>query len=238
MADYPDFYKIGVSWTRRDWAAREAEIKDWAVSFIDPVPPGENRSSHIYEVPEGKRLYITESSIGGQFKGLYKTYSYPGPFFIFAALQAYNTLAMTYSTPFALDTGSKLAFSGRNDDTEEGKVYALFVGFETPASEPIKPKSDDPDELYKTGTFNWANVYIQQNGEKIIFFGKYKGRLVNCVRYKEIAKIKHQKISAFKCTRDEMIEIDQVVKNEPHKVNLAISKYEKKYKPKRWFRIR
>lgn len=237
MADYPDFHKIGISWTRRDWASREGEIKSWAFEKTTPLSPGSTAYGTLYTVPSGRRLYLTEVGFGGEYRGVYMFYVYGGAYLFNAVLEAYHTGMLSYSTPPIINAGEQFRDYSENHDIVAGKWHGFFLGFETPASIPEKPKNDDPEELYRTGEFNWANVYQMENDETLIIFGKYKHEIYNYLRVKHFGTPKQKRLAAFKMLKSEAGEIFETFKLDPKKIKLVLAKYEKKYKPKRWFNI-
>ena len=238
MPDYPDFHKIGISWTRRDWASREAEIKSWAFERTADLPAGSWAYATVYTVPSGRRLYLTDAGFGGEYKGVFMYDVQDGPDLFNFILSAYNTGVISFSTPPIINAGETLRCYSENLDSVDGKWHGFFLGFETPASVPEKPKNDDPEELYRTGEFNWAKIYQFEGDENLIIFGKYKQDIANYLRVRYLGPKKKQKIASFKIGRDKVVEIRSVLKEKPELVKKALEDIEKKLKPRRWFRIK
>ena len=78
MADYPDFHKLGMQWTRREWAAREYEFKSWLVSST--VDAGGSWSGFIYTIPSGKRLYVCDIQVKAVQASDWDIYVEPSPY--------------------------------------------------------------------------------------------------------------------------------------------------------------
>jgi len=231
MPDFPDF--TVPKWNRRDWAIKEKKGKTIRVEGYGPFDPGSVRSGIIYTIPDGKRLYLGDIQYTTEVKGKMFA-SVPYKYYLFEHwMEPYSGYQMSYSFPFRLDSGDELYYHWVNKDIVSGGFLFYFFGWETSASEPEKPKNDDPEELYRTGEFNYCNVICLPNDEQIFLFSKIGENIRHFLKVKNYGLKSQKKLASFHLRPEHAQEILDISHASPQKVKEVLAEYEKKYKPKK-----
>jgi hypothetical protein len=233
--DYPAFQKP--SWPIRDWAGLEELAKTVVAVPTNPISPGDTWSVDIYTVPSGKKFFWIEDHILTQIRG-YAVYSLVGIGYISEGwVDSYDHFSAVYAVPSILPAGTTIHIDATNEDIVSGRSAFYLAGFETPASKPAEPKSDDPIELFKTGTFHYCNIFSLPNGDEIRIFWKLRDKFRNYLRIKNIYKPDEKVISQFKIKSEEAQEILDTYRVEPKKLIEILKNYEEKYGRKKIFGI-
>jgi len=233
MPDFPDF--TIPKWDRRDFAAtKEVEWKNWRLLNAS-ISSGATWTEEFYSIPSGKMLFITDFNLGADFKGYLQIYSVE---YVWVATVYFNpydpvTGALTVPTPVVGPEGMK--FDIKNEGTETGRSHIIIKGWETTASKPEKPKSNDPLDLYKAGEFNNASIFPLSNGETLFLFQKMREHGNNYLRIKNIYRPNEKKLASFYMRPEETDEILNTIHFRPERIKEVLAKYEHKYKPKKSF---
>jgi hypothetical protein len=226
--DYPAFQKP--SWPIRDWAGSEELVKTVVSVPTNPISPGDTWSIDIYTVPSGKKFFWIEDHILTQVRG-HAVYSLVGIGYISEGwVDAYDHYSAVYAVPSILPAGTTIHIDATNEDIVSGRCAFYISGFETPASKPEEPKSDDPIDLFKTGMFHYCNILSMPNGEEIRIFWKLRDKFRNYLRIKNIYKTDEKVISQFKIKPEHADEILSTLRVKPEKVREILDKFEKRFK--------
>jgi hypothetical protein len=227
MADYPAFQKP--TWPIRDWAGLEELAKTIYAGPTDPISPGSTWSVDIYTVPSGKKFFWLEDHVFTSVRG-HAVYSLVGIGFLTEGwVDAYQYYSAVYAVPEILPAGITIHIDTTNEDIVSGRCAFYTSGFETPASKPAEPKSDDPIDLFKTGTFHHCQIFSLANGEEVRIFWKLRDKFRNYLRIKNIYKDDEKVISQFKIKPEHTDEILSTLRASPEKVKEILTKYEEKY---------
>jgi hypothetical protein len=239
---YPDFTKpISFriqeipSQTKKEWIATEIENKTWNLSLY----VGKKFASQItfYTVPTGKIFFVSDIMLQGIVSG-YGEIWYTGPTtFFWIAIPRYSTQQWSFSVPFPITAGNSITWYMCNEDFRDISYRMIFQGWEEPGSEPEKPKSDDPIELYRCGEFSVCQVIPLSNGEQLFLFGKAREGIRHYLRVKDYSKPSQKLISQFHLKPEEASEILDISNTKPEKVKEVLESYERKYRPKKFFGI-
>lgn len=233
MADYPDFTKPYYS--RKEFAAKIYEIKSWAWEDTVNRDPDTYNTYDLYTIPSGKELYLSDFVLGAEFMGV-SMYRIKDGVHLYAVLhEPWDSKPMSLSSPVILKTGEILQRYYENRDTVAGKQHGTFLGFETLASKPEKPKNDDPEELYRTGEFNYCNIYFLEDNEQIFIFNKIGEDKRNCLTIKDYGLKNQKKLASFHLKHNEASEIIDIIHTNPKKVKEVLAKYERKYGKKQTY---
>ena len=232
MPDFPDF--TIPKWDRRDWAGKEIAYKTWAINPGNFYKPGEDAAYKIYEVPAGKRLFYASSNINLKFRGNAYFYVYGGFSFHQALLEPYETSINVSSIPLPIEQGEKIYIWVINEDIIGGYARYVFTGWEEAASTPEKPRNDDPEELYRTGEFNFCQIISLPNNEQVFIFGKAKKKVRHFLKVKNYGLKSQKKLASFHLKSDEAAEILDISDTKPEKVKEVLERYEKKYKKRKF----
>jgi hypothetical protein len=229
--DYPAFQKP--FWPIRDWASLGEMSKNiWWVP-TEPVNPRETIYQNIYSVPFGRKFYWLEDHIMTEVK-LYGVGYLVGISQLASVwINAYEHLSTVYAVPLLVYYGMTIGIEVTNMDIVPGRGFYGMAGFETPASEPEKPKSDDPIELLRTGEFTFCYIISLKDGEEVRIFSKLRDKEKNYLRVKNLYKPDQKVISQFKIKPEEANEIIETSRREPEKIKMLLEKYEKKYLKKK-----
>lgn len=201
--DYPDFRKpvsiaqqeIGVE-DRRDWASKKAETKSWAFESVADVEPGDYSTYNIYTIPAKKVFYCADFGMGLEFRG-WGVYKIADGSYIWATqMEAWDSKIVSLSTPAILVADEILQAWCKNFDIISGKFSGYFWGWETAASKPKKPKSDDPEERYMLGDFNRAYLRLLPKGETEIWFSKIGEAKRNYLKFRDFGGPKQKKLAS------------------------------------------
>lgn len=227
MADLPDFYKQGMQWPRRDWATKTGEQKSFYK--IDFLNPDESKVSKLYDVPSGKIFYCANICLGGRHKGWANLYKTGGAKILAKSYSPWDMKCATLTVPYPVEKGDDIFWGSYNFDIIGARSEVFLYGWETPASEPEKPKSDDPEELYRCGEFNYCDIVSLPNNEQLFIFSKVKEGRRHYLRIKDYGLKSQKKIASFHLNKDEAAEILDIRDTNPEKVKEVLAKYEKKY---------
>jgi hypothetical protein len=231
--DYPAFQKP--SWPIRDWAGLEELAKNIGWTPTDPIQPGESISVDLYTVPSGKKFFWLEDHLITEAR-MYGT-AYLVGITQLASLwvDAFDHFSAVYAVPMILYSGMTIRIEGTNLDIVPGKCFYGLAGFETPASKPAEPKSDDPIDLFKTGTFHYCQIFSLPNGEELRIFWKLRDKFRNYLRIKNIYKPDEKVISQFKIKPEHTDEIMSNLRAKPEKVIKVLEDFEQKYGKKKFW---
>ena len=179
--DYPDF--TIPQWSRRDWAAKELSYKTWC--YTSPTVGADKYLSHnVYTVPSGKILFITDIHFGGNIRGTMWLRVVDGLSFVYDFFEPYDTKITNLTLPLPALAGETIRYTGQNTDIIPGLFRYVFSGWEGAASTPEKPRNDDPEELYRTGEFNFCQIISLPNNEQVFIFGKAKEKVKHFLKVK------------------------------------------------------
>jgi len=235
MVDYPDWTKPYYS--RKEFASLQGEQAFFTVYSTSPLSSGSTASQTIFTIPSGRRFYLCKTLGSAEFKNrtswivsvigeIFKGWS-----------NGYKILDITWSPPATYDAGVSLSAEIENKDTIDGHWYIYVGGFLTPASKPEPVKSNDPVERLIKFDFNYATILHLSNQESVFLIHKRKDKKTGYVRLHNYGKPNQRKLSSFYISHNEVLECINTVKYQSDKLEKVLDKYEKKYKPKRWFRI-
>jgi hypothetical protein len=242
MADYPDFTKpISFriqeipSQGKREWIATQIENKLFNL-FLNANPKQEAQIT-FYTVPPGKKFFVADITIRARVAS-YGEIWYTGPYtFFYIAIPRFTTQQWSFSVPFPILAGNSITWWMFNQDLMAEQWFMIFQGWEEPASEPEKPKSDDPIELYRTGEFNYCQVIPLPDGEQLFLFEKAREGIRHYLRVKDYSKPNQKLISQFHLKPEEYQEIIEVSRQNHEKLIETLKKYEEKYGQKKLFGI-
>ena len=96
-------------------------------------------------------------------------------------------------------------------------------------------ENDDPEELYRTGEFNYCNVICLPNDEQIILFSKIGENIRHFLKVKNYGLKSQKKLASFHLRPEHAQEILDISHASPQKVKEVLAKYEKIYKPKKFW---
>ena len=239
MPDRPDYTKpIAFAlqevpdWGRRDWAAKEAEFKYLAWELANPAEPRETGLTDLYTVPTAKRLYLTDAGLGAEFQGVLVLTVSTGTDILSVLVRPWESKQYQFSVPVVISETETLQAYHENWDVVAGKTHGFFLGWETAASKPRFPKTDDPEENFKLGAFNWAKLYILDNDEVLIIFGKYKVKKRSYLRYRSLYKKNEKKLASGIITMKEAERLKKEFKRGIKRFREAIEKVEMRVKKK------
>jgi hypothetical protein len=239
---YPDFTKpISFriqeipSQSKREWIATEIENKLWNLVLV--ANPRQGAQITFYTVPNGKKFFVADITI----RSLVCSYGeiwYTGPnTFFYIAIPRFSTQQWSFSVPYPITAGKSITWWMFNQDLKSEQWFMIFQGWEEPGSEPEKPKSDDPIELYRCGEFNICQVIPLPNGEQLFLFGKAREGIMHYLRVKDYSKSSQELISQFHLKPEEAQEIIEISRTKPEKLIETLKNYEEKYGQKRFFGI-
>jgi len=230
MPDFPDFQKP--VWNRRDTTPRELISKIYAFEAVGALGAGQTTSQDIYTVPSGKIFYLADLGFGTHIRavGVYRIKN--GSNLWSAILDWYDTRPISFTIPPTLDAGETLQLYVENWDLIGGKYAGYAYGWEEPASHPAKPNSDDPEERYKLGDFNKAQIYFLPEDETLILFQKFREGKMNYLKFKSYGGPKQKKLASLHLKPKVVSEILDIIHTSPQNVKEVLEKLEKKYKPK------
>jgi len=223
------------NWGRRDWAAKEIEYKSFLIAAASAIAPGDYLDRTIYTVPSGKRFYLTDVNISTQMRSLFWLRVSGGSNFFYGYLEPYESQSFSPTLPLTASYGDEIKAKTENTDVVSGLDKGIMTGWEQSASIPAQPKNDDPEELYKTGSFNFCQVYTLPDGKQIILFRKQSDKFFNYLKFASPELNYKKKLTSFKMEVKEALDIENTIISNPKAVNLLLEKYEKKYKSKRYF---
>jgi len=224
MADLPDFYKTAMSWSRREWAAQKYELKSWGIQINSTA--GGGYGDDLYTIPSGKRFYVSHIGVTSEVR-LFNWWKANEVIFLAGdALDGFVSSVRDFATPVPIEAGKTLRYGGWNDDIIDGRIWIFLNGFETEASKPKEPESDDPEENYKLGNFNWVNIIKQTNGESLILFSKKGDDKVSYLRVRDFYRPNQKKLASSHLKPEHAREILSSLHTEPHKVKEMLKKYE------------
>jgi hypothetical protein len=232
-SDYLAFQKP--TWPIRDWFSKLELLKYFWYQTETDLPPGSSISDVIYTVPSGKILYYTDAYIETDFRGWFSLMVPNVVVLLMAKIEAFTPFFESFSIPIPIGSGENIGGTMQNLDIVSGRGGIGFISWETPASEPEKPKSDDPIELYRCGEFNYCQVIPLPNGEQLFLFGKTREGIRHYLRIKDYSKPSQKLISQFHLKPEEPQEIIEIFRQKPEKLIETLKKYEEKYKPKKFF---
>ena len=234
MSDYPDFTKPisfkmqeAPDWSRREWAAKEYEFKSWR--DYGTAVPDVRWDNAIYTVPTGKRLYITDCQGLSRFKSWMFIYTIPIVYLFNASQDWYDSKNIAFATPIPLEAGIELWSGGRNFDIITDSFEFYINAFETPASNPEIPKTDDPEERYKLGDFNFANLFHLEDDQTLILFHKVGDKRQAYLKFSNFLKPKEKKLASFYLKPEGVKEIIDISHTNPKKLKETLDKIEKRY---------
>jgi len=224
----PDFEKIFRPF--RDWATK-AGIQKYFYILSPTLSPGQSTQINYYTVPNGKNLYMSDFYIGtnGCTTRVQHIMGYNIWQFDYT-IEAATPFHHASLVPYVATTGKVLSVYFWNIDIVPGQPTLTTYSWEEPASEPEKPQSDDPEELYRCGVFDWAQVYPLNDTETLILFTKRKEAKGNLLRIENYGRSNQRKIYGFKMLPEELVEITDTIKNKPQKMIEVLKKYEIKNK--------
>jgi len=228
MVDFPDF--TIPRWDRRDWAAKEVMHKFWDISWLSGNP-GTITGGLFYQVPIDKIMYWSDYQAASELAGRIGMYNYEtGDYFFRVVLDQYGSRVGKWSTPLTGLAKQRFRYESYNHDIITGYYYVLIIGWELAASEPEKPKTNDPEERYWLGDFNWVKVLGLENSEQIFLFGKTGENRMNYLRFKNYLTSKQKKLGSFHLSVKKARKIFGPYYDNPKKLIKVLLKYEKKYK--------
>lgn len=228
MADLPDFLEQPTG--KRDWHSSIGEFwvfLSWPLLAVDP---GGDYSYVVWTIPAGYIAFTTDVVVSGQFSGDYYLYAALGNNVYRGYQERYQAYHHTFSTPIPHIAKQELVVYTLNHDIVPGYFMLNWLLWHQPASSPKKPKNDDPEERYKLGDFNFANVIRLPNRESLIIFNKMKEDKMNYLRVRDLYRPAEKKIASFHLRFNEAEEILNIRKGKPEKVKKVLEKYERKYK--------
>lgn len=227
MADFPDF--SSPVWDKRDTAAKEGTIKSWSWVSGEEIPPVGLYEGDIYTVPAGKIFYSSDSGMAMNYRGWMQYKIKDGAEICSALMEAWDTKIISFAAPFVIVAGETLQWQTSNWDIVSGYPYGYFFGWEEPGSKPEKPKNDEPEERYKLGDFNRANLCFLPNKETLIMFNSLREDKMNYLRIRDFGRPGQKKIASFHLKGKEATEIINTTHASPQKVKAVLEKYERKY---------
>jgi hypothetical protein len=227
MADLPDFLEQPTA--KRDWASKINQIKSFIFENATALEPGGTYDETIYTTPSGKAFFLTEVSGSSSINGRGGFYIYGLPYWWRVWTFERQHIYESYSVPLILVVGQELRGKFINDDIVSGYGYMSIDGWEEPASEPKKPKSDDPIDLYKAGEFNYCSILVLPDGESVRIFRKVKEDKVNYLRIKNLYRPTEKKLASFHLKPEHTEEILSTLRAKPEKVIKVLEDFEQKY---------
>jgi hypothetical protein len=224
MADYPAFQKP--TWPIRDWAGLEEFYLDfWWVSTITPLEPGETLEIDTITVPQGFKYYITHYYVSAQFDGEVWHYFSPG-LISRGFFQRYGEFFLPWSTPAIYPPGTSDTVYIRNDDIVAGHWEIAASGYRRPASEPPKPKSDDPEEIYRTLNFTECRVMVIDSNKRLKVFRNGKEDKFYMLYYENYGKVKDKPDFKGKFKNEDLNKVLSELHPKPEKAKDILMKYE------------
>lgn len=236
MVDYPDWTKPYHS--RKEFAALEGEQFSFVAYSTSPLTPGSVATLTIFTVPSGRRIYMCKILGSAQFRNRNSwIVSIIGEVFK-GWTEGYRIMDVSWTPPATYDAGVSLSIEIENLDIVSGHWYVYTGGFITPASKPEPVKSDDPEERLVKFDFNYAVILHLSNQESVFLIHKRKDKKTGYVRLHNYGRPNQKKLSSFYISHNEVSECINTAKYQPDKLKKILGKYEKKYKVKKWFRIK
>jgi hypothetical protein len=226
--DLPDWLEQPVP--KRDWSSRIGIDKSWAYFWSDLIQPKMSYYFDFYTVPSGKVLFLTDVTVGLMFRGYTHIVAVDYPTILSAEVEPFDTKIKSSSVPLTATAGKVLRWYVSNWDIVPGYAHMSLVGWEEPASEPEKPKSDDPEELYRCGDFNYCQIIGLSDGVQVFIFGKKKEEVRHYLKIKDYGKFNQKKLASFHLKPKDTDEIFSTIQFEPKEVVGLLNKFEKKYK--------
>jgi len=118
----------------------------------------------------------------------------------------------------------------RNDDIVPGHWDVEGSVYKFPASEPEKPKSNDPEEIFRVRDFNYLVATFLPSGEQLKIFRKIREDEAHFLRIKDFGT-KNQKVVGKGHLKPEHVdEIMSTLRVSPEKLKEILDKFEQKYK--------
>jgi hypothetical protein len=239
---YPDFTKpISFriqeipSQTKREWIATEIENKMLNLSLV--TNPGYGNQITFYTVPSGKKFYVSDIVLRSLVNAYGEIWYTGQNAFFYIAIPRFSTQQWSFSVPYPITAGNSITWWMYNQDLRSTTYHMIFQGWEEPGSEPEKPKSDDPEELYRCGEFNYCQVIPLINGEQVFIFRKAREEIWHYLRVKDYSKPSQKVLAQFHLKPEEAQEVLDTRRVEPEKLIETLKKYEEKYGRKKLFGI-
>ena len=146
---------------------------------------------------------------------------------------------MTVSHSFVLPPvamgGEDIVYEYKNTDIISGHLRYFLTMWRIPASKPKNPKEDEPFERFRLGDFSSANQIILSDDETLYLFHKRGEDKENYLRFKNYRKPTQKKLASLQLRPEHAQEILDISHASPQKVKEVLAKYEKKYKPKKFW---
>lgn len=218
---------VGV-YDRMDWAAKGLEYKTWNDNFS--IDPASSQSVDVYTVPAGKILFVTDVEFGGMARGLATIWASAIKRICWMYFEPFDSRHISLTVPLPLVANDTLKVYEYNYDIIPGTFSYLIISWEQAASEPEKPKSDDPEELYRCGEFNHCEIFHLPGNEQVFIFAKARETVMHYLNVKNYGKPDQKKLASFHLKPEEVREILDIRRGEPQKVKEVLKKIEDKYK--------
>jgi len=231
----PEFTQHGVGWSRREWAARVGEIKSFSWIATSHLAPAMSRTINLYTVPTARIFYLSEVNAGAggmlgedSFRGFFRYQDNTGTHFWDGYIEPfYATGFHSLLTPPSLTAGRILQFYSRNEDIMIGREAGFYSGWETPASVPLKPLNNNPDELFFKGDFNSCHTIFLSCTDQIFLFHKRSDDDENYLRITNYGNDNQRIVFQRKISFTQAKELKEVTERNPDGLGALIKTIEK-----------
>jgi len=223
--DYPDFTKI--VWPKRDTAARELIFKTFIIGVPVSIPPGGAAERILYTIPTGKRFYFTDVNISAKIRILVWFRVHLSFHLFHGYIETYYSKSFSPSVPLIAGAGEQIRITTWNHDLIPGVDRGFFTGWEEAASNPATPKNNSPEELFKTGSFDFCEIFTLSDGEQLFLFKKHGDNEINYLKVKDYGLKTQTTLTSFKLKSDRDKELITDLHNNPEKIGEILREIEK-----------
>jgi hypothetical protein len=218
---------IGVA-NKRDWAAEGVELKYVVFVPVFPVAAGAEGYSDIYEVPAGRRYFVSDCYGSTTFRGELTLYV-PDSHYIYSAhFEPWATHPASLALPIPVEEGQTIRIYWKNSDAFAGTFEVLVGLWWIPGSVWKKPDTDDPWERFKAGDWEFAKYFLNNDGSYWVVFRRHKEKKSNFLKISNAYNKNEKKLASGILEANEVKEIFDATHKEPDKLKEVLEKYDRK----------
>jgi hypothetical protein len=231
--DYPPFQKP--SWPIRDWKTLEELTEFFWYYSTTPLAAGSELLLDTIIVPAGIKYHYTQSYASTQFDGVSYIYFPQIGAYTYAFVTKNQTYAGVFSIPMIFSPGLEARVYVRNDDIISGHYDVEGAVYRLSASNPEKPKNDDPEEIFRVRDFNYLASTFLPNGDQIKIFRKVREDRAHFLRIKDFGTKNQKVIGKCHLKLEDIDEIMSTLRAKPEKVIKVLEDFEQKYGKKKFW---
>ena len=229
--DYKPFQRA--VWDIRDWHTLEEMIEHFWYFSTSALNPGQELLIDTVIIPSGNKYHFSEAFYSTQFDGEVWLYFPQIGAKTRGFVKANEVNAISFDIPYIFPAGTIAKIYVRNDDIVPGHWDVEGSVYKFPASEPEKPKNDDPEEIFRVRDFNYLVATFLPNGEQIKIFRKVKEDRVHFLRISNFGTKNQRVVGKAHINLEHLDDLISTLHNEPEKVKGILDKFEKEYRLKK-----